>query len=97
LYPDLSTYYYLEREDEFENYLKRSKEYMEFLDREIIQNDSKDTKFRIVTPMRYSLDIGSFGLHFGVFIPSIQQLGTDEQADYWIPKSKKLQVIGAYS
>lgn len=43
------------------------------------------------------MDIGPFGLHFGVFMPTITSLGSDEQVNYWIGLSKEMKIIGAYS
>ena len=38
-----------------------------------------------------------FTIHIGMFIVQLHALGSKHQADYWIPKAKKLQVIGGYS
>ena len=35
--------------------------------------------------------------HIWMFEVQIQALGSNEQADYWIPKTKRLQVIGSYA
>ncbi|XP_072136575.1 peroxisomal acyl-coenzyme A oxidase 2-like [Mobula birostris] len=39
----------------------------------------------------------AFGIHSGVFIPTIIRLGTDAQIAKWIPLAKNYQIIGAYA
>lgn len=78
LHPDLTSYYYLEREEEFENYFKRFKDYYNFMRSHGFDIAFEDEGFRVLNQMRYTLDMGSFGLHFGVFIPTITHLGNDE-------------------
>jgi acyl-CoA oxidase len=59
--------------------------------------DFENEGFRAVPHMRYTLDLGSFGLHFGVFIPTIQSLGDDQQVKKWLQLAKDWKIIGAYS
>ena len=47
--------------------------------------------------MRYTLDMGSFGLHFGVFIPTIKYLGDDHQVAMWLKLSSDFKIIGTYA
>lgn len=70
---------------------------MNFVFENNIKLDYLDPVLRIVSPMRYSQDIGSFGLTYGVFVPTIKFLGTDEQAQKWVTLADKLKIIGAYS
>ena len=39
----------------------------------------------------------SFLAHTGMFIAHLQAQASKEQAHYWVPKAKNLQVIGSYS
>ena len=82
--PDLGSYYYLEREQEFENYFKRFAQYFTFMKSQGFEIDFEDEGFRVLSHMRYTLDLGSFGLHFGVFIPTIKSLGDDQQVKQWL-------------
>ena len=59
--------------------------------------DFEDEGARLMTLMRYTLDLGSFGLHFGVFIPTINNLGDDQQIKKWVQLAKDWKIIGAYS
>ena len=38
-----------------------------------------------------------FSTHFGMFVVQVEALGTPEQKDYWLPRSKSLEVIGCYA
>lgn len=40
---------------------------------------------------------GGLDLHLGMFIPTIQGQGDEEQRKYWIPKCVKLECIGTYA
>ena len=35
-------------------------------------------------------------LHFGVFMPTIEMQGTDEQKKRWLQKAQDMKIIGAY-
>lgn len=37
------------------------------------------------------------GLHIGMFLPTIRSMGTEEQVDYWVPRSERFEVIGTYA
>ncbi|GCC21904.1 hypothetical protein chiPu_0000286 [Chiloscyllium punctatum] len=39
----------------------------------------------------------AFGVHNGVFIPTITELGTDAQIAKWVPLAKDYQIIGTYA
>ena len=40
---------------------------------------------------------GGLDLHLGMFIPTIQGQGTDEQKKYWLPKCVNLEIVGTYA
>jgi len=40
---------------------------------------------------------GGLDLHLGMFIPTIQGQGDEEQRKYWIPKCVKLECVGTYA
>jgi len=40
---------------------------------------------------------GGFGLHTGMFIPTIEMLGTDEQRAHWLPLAKNCAILGTYA
>lgn len=40
---------------------------------------------------------GGLGLHAGVFVPTLENMTTQEQFDAWVPPSKTLQWIGCYA
>ncbi len=37
------------------------------------------------------------GINPGMFIPSIESSGTDEQKEKWLPLAKNYQIIGTYA
>ena len=38
-----------------------------------------------------------FGLHYSMFIPTIEGQGTDEQIQEFLPRAKRLEIIGTYA
>ena len=40
---------------------------------------------------------GGLDLHLGMFIPTIQGQGDEEQRKHWLPMCTKLQIIGTYA
>ena len=40
---------------------------------------------------------GGLDLHLGMFIPTVQGQGDDEQRKHWLPMCQKLQIIGTYA
>ncbi|KAI7734379.1 hypothetical protein M8C21_022970, partial [Ambrosia artemisiifolia] len=36
-------------------------------------------------------------LHWGMFIPTIEEQGTKEQKEKWLPLAQKMQIIGCYA
>jgi len=40
---------------------------------------------------------GGLDLHLGMFIPTIQGQGTEQQKKYWIPKCVNLEIVGTYA
>jgi acyl-CoA oxidase len=42
-------------------------------------------------------EVSPYMLHMGMFITTIQEQGSDEQRQEWLPKIEKWEVIGAYA
>lgn len=40
---------------------------------------------------------GGFGLHTGMFVPTIELLGSDEQRATWLPLARSCAILGAYA
>ncbi len=40
---------------------------------------------------------GALGLHVGMFLPTIELLGTKEQREEWLPRARTLEIIGTYA
>jgi hypothetical protein len=49
------------------------------------------------SPSYLSPGISPLLLHFGMFISCIERLGSDEQGLKWLPRSRKLEVLGCYA
>ncbi|MED6209207.1 acyl-coenzyme A oxidase [Stylosanthes scabra] len=48
--------------------------------------------------LRFFVDQPAFtDLHWGMFMPAIEGLGTDEQQQKWLPLAYKMQIIGCYA
>ena len=77
LYPKLEEYYYHNRDEDFNDYFKRFNQYLKVLEQEGIALDNSTEKIRLLNSMKFTLDFGPFGLHYGVFIPTIEFLGSD--------------------
>ncbi|XP_064597795.1 peroxisomal acyl-coenzyme A oxidase 1-like [Liolophura sinensis] len=37
------------------------------------------------------------GLHFSMFLQTLQGMGTKEQVNHWVPRSNRLEIIGTYA
>lgn len=49
-------------------------------------------------PITNILKEGSpIGLHFGMFLPALRNLGTPEQQAEWVPKAIDCKIIGTYA
>ena len=42
-------------------------------------------------------EMPQFGLHFSMFMPTIEAQGDDEQKEYWMPRCMSLAVLGTYA
>lgn len=70
---------------------------MQVLKEEGLPLDFNMDQLRLLNSMKFTLDFGPFGLHFGVFIPTIEFLGSDDQVKKYVQDAKDLKIIGAYS
>ena len=43
------------------------------------------------------MGVWPFSIHRGMFTTQIEALGTKEQVDEWVPKSKRFEIFGCYA
>lgn len=85
--------YFVEREELY----RRTLEMMLALPRAAAALDEKEP-VAVARIMRELIDEPSgLDLHLGMFIPTIQGQGDEEQRKYWIPKCVKLECVGTYA
>ena len=85
---------YFDERDEL--YVRTLKMYLA-LPKAISSMNEKDP-IAVARIMREFIDEpGGLDLHLGMFIPTIQGQGDEEQRKYWIPKCVKLECIGTYA
>jgi len=36
-------------------------------------------------------------LHYGMFVTAIEMLGSDEQGEIWLPRARKMAILGCYA
>lgn len=85
--------YFLERDELYKSTLAK---YLA-LPKAVTSMKEKDP-IQVARIMREFIDEpGGLDLHLGMFIPTIQGQGDEEQRKYWIPKCVKLECIGTYA
>ena len=50
----------------------------------------------VLDMFKYSLDSGPLTLHYMAFLPALELLASEEQYNYWVPKTNNLEITGAY-
>lgn len=97
LQPKLDEYYYLEREQGIEDYMRRYAMYHKHLEKLGIIDDKDHPYHRILHLGRVNLDWGLLSLHKYAFTPAVELLGSEEQVKKWVPLARHLKILGAYA
>jgi alkylation response protein AidB-like acyl-CoA dehydrogenase len=98
LYPDVKEYYYWDRDEGIKQYYKRFAAWFKLRKELGLLNEglASDPRSRVLDLTKFSLDSGPLTLHYLAFLPALELLASPEQAKYWVPKAKNLEITGAY-
>eukprot|EP00743_Colponemidia_sp_Colp-15_P005509 GILK01005925.1.p1 GENE.GILK01005925.1~~GILK01005925.1.p1 ORF type:complete len:1245 (-),score=193.11 GILK01005925.1:130-3834(-) len=82
-------------------YMSRA-EYMKEHIRHFTQIHKKFARFKITRDdvgwmTDATLMTGTLMNHYGLFLPTIETQGTDEQASWWVHKGRKMELVGSYA
>lgn len=88
---------FFEREEAFKDYMRRYSLFHQFQKDLGILDDPNHPLHMIVREGKYCIENGPIFLHRFAFEPAVLLLGSEEQANKWLPLMRQLKIIGAYS
>lgn len=62
-----------------------------------LPNDEAFTTTRLFREGGALEKAGGFGLHTGMFIPTLEMMGSDEQRAHWLPLARSCKILGTYA
>ncbi|XP_076086373.1 peroxisomal acyl-coenzyme A oxidase 1-like [Mytilus galloprovincialis] len=85
---------FYDRDGQYNNAVRRQIYIMDRLEELGIKSETDRLNFREAAA---PIELSPFGLHSGMFVPTLERQGTPEQSRKWVPLGKSFKMIGTYA